>query len=60
MSGLKELVTTNEWVRNARQSVEVANAKSQNGTTYETLLKIIEFVSHVESFLEYILWHVHL
>ena len=39
MMGIKEWVTTNEWVRNTRQSVEVADAKSQNGTTYETLLK---------------------
>ena len=39
MMGIKEWVTTNEGVRKIRQSVEAANAKSQNGTTYETLLK---------------------
>ena len=40
MMGLKEWVATNERVGKIGQSAEVADAKSQNGTTYETLLKI--------------------
>ena len=34
MMGIKEWVKTNERVGKIGQSVEVADAKSQNGTTY--------------------------